>query len=278
MILEVFDVEHGACALVTTSNGRRAMIDCGHNATTGWRPGNAFRRANIGHLDRLYVTNFDEDHVSGYPNLADNVNIGALFRNPTVAPVTIRYLKKEDGMGAGINRLTWSMENFFVAPVPYQDFGDTVLTGYWNEYGPFSPQFYDENNLSFVVFVTCGIHKIIFPGDMQREGWLALLRNPAFRAELVGVNVFVASHHGRVDGYCEEVMALCPNIEFVIISDKAKGYQSQETTDLYRSRARGFYYFGDRRHVLTTRRDGTMVFQMPAGGAAAVTLGITAAA
>jgi hypothetical protein len=116
--------------------------------------------------------------------------IGALFRNPTVAPGTIRYLKSEDGMGLGIERLIWSMENWFTGgPPAYQDFGDTVFTGYWNHYGLFPPDFDDENNLSFVLFVTCGAHKIIFPGDMERAGWLALLKNPSFVAELAAVNV-----------------------------------------------------------------------------------------
>lgn len=78
MILEIFDVEHGACALITTSNGKRIMIDCGHNATTGWRPGTMLRSRTVSYLDRLYITNYDEDHVSGFPNLADNVYVGAL--------------------------------------------------------------------------------------------------------------------------------------------------------------------------------------------------------
>jgi hypothetical protein len=51
-----------------------------------------------------------EDHVSGYPNLANNVSIGALFRNPSVQPATIRHLKSADGMGSGIKRLVWSLE------------------------------------------------------------------------------------------------------------------------------------------------------------------------
>ena len=80
--------------------------------------------------------------------------------------------------------------------------------------------FSDENNLSLVVFVRCGLHKIIFPGDMEKPGWRQLLLNPAFRRELQGVNLFVASHHGRENGYCEKVMDLCGHIDAVIISDK----------------------------------------------------------
>lgn len=279
MILEIFDVEHGACALVTTSNGKRVMIDCGHNAMTGWRPGNALVAAGVRHVDRLVITNYDEDHVSGYPNLADRVSIGSLFRNTTVQASTIRYLKSEDGMGPGIDRLVWSIENTFTggAPAPHEGFGDGSFSFYFNNYGYLPGCFDDENNLSMVVFIKCGQHKIIFPGDMERAGWLSLLRNPQFVAELAGVNVFVASHHGRENGYCEEVMKRCPRIEVVIISDQAKGYQSQETVDRYRRHARGFDYEGNFRQVLTTRRDGYMWFSFPTLGLARVVLGTAAA-
>jgi beta-lactamase superfamily II metal-dependent hydrolase len=277
MFLEIFDVEHGACALITTSNGKRVMIDCGHNAATNWRPGSALVAAGIYYLDRLYVTNFDEDHVSGYPNLMDNVFIGALYCNPSVAPATIRRLKTEDGVGVGMERLVLSMEHVFTGgpPPAIEDYGDTSFSVYWNNYGLLGG-FTDENNLSLVVFVTCGRHKFIFPGDMEEEGWRQLLWNPTFVAELRGVNVFVASHHGRENGYCEEVLNLCPGIEAVIISDKKMGYQSQETVDRYRSYARGFNYSGEIRRVLTTRRDGRMFFSVPALGAANVMLGVAA--
>jgi beta-lactamase superfamily II metal-dependent hydrolase len=281
MYLEIFDVEHGACALISTSNGKRVMIDCGHNATTNWRPGSALIARGIYWLDRLYVTNFDEDHVSGYPNLIDNVSIGTLYRNPSVAPAIIRYLKTENGMGAGIERLVLSMEHRFTGgpPPAIEDYGDTSFSVYWSNYGVYGVLgggFTDANNLSLVVFVTCGQHKFVFPGDMEKEGWQQLLQNDAFVAELRGVNVFVASHHGRENGYCEEVLNLCPGIEVVIISDKKMGYQSQETVDRYRGYARGFNYYGDIRHVLTTRRDGCMHFSVPDWGMANVKLGLAA--
>ena len=65
MRLEIFNVEHGACALLRTSNGKLAMIDCGHNSTTGWMPGDELAARNETALNRLFVTNYDEDHVSG---------------------------------------------------------------------------------------------------------------------------------------------------------------------------------------------------------------------
>ena len=105
MILEVFDVEHGACALVTTGNGKHILIDCGDNTSRGWEPGTALRTRGIVSIERLIVTNYDEDHVSGYRNLLENVVMGGLQRNNRVNAATIRYLKSEDGIGAGIQTL-----------------------------------------------------------------------------------------------------------------------------------------------------------------------------
>jgi beta-lactamase superfamily II metal-dependent hydrolase len=280
MLVEIFDVEHGACALITTSNHKRVLIDCGHNAATNWRPGSHLTRFGIPMIDRLYVTNFDEDHVSGFPDLSQSVRIAALYTNPTVLPSTVRWLKTRDGMGVGIERLVLCMEHIFTGgrPPVVDDYGDTTFTVYWNNYGGYGGLggFTDENNLSLVVFVTCGQHKFIFPGDMEKEGWRELLRNPAFVAEVRGVNVFVASHHGRENGYCEEVLNLCPGVEIVVISDKKMGFQSQETVDRYRAYARGINYNGEMRRVLTTRRDGRMFFSVPATGTANVLLRVAA--
>jgi beta-lactamase superfamily II metal-dependent hydrolase len=278
MILEIFDVEHGACALVTTGNGKHVLIDCGDNTSTGWEPGTVLRKRGITAIERLIVTNYDEDHVSGYPNLLQNVVIGGLQRNNRINAATIRYLKSEDGIGVGIQTLTNTIDSLFNGPaLPDNHFGDMTIRTFSNPYGVPPLGFDDENNLSLVVFLSCGAHRIIFPGDMEKSGWRMLLRDPAFVAMLSGVNIFIASHHGRENGYCEEVMRLCPHLRVVIISDKKKGFQSQETTNNYRLHTNGFNYFGTERHVLTTRSDGSMTFLVPATGDASVWLGTKAA-
>jgi hypothetical protein len=94
-----------------------------------------FAGAGIDRLDRLFVTNYDEAHVSGYPNLLANVTVDVLVRNPSVLPGILQYLKSEDGKGNGIDMLVRSIERVFTggAPSPFDDFGDTSF--YWNNYG-----------------------------------------------------------------------------------------------------------------------------------------------
>lgn len=68
---------------------------------------------------------------------------------------------------------------------------------------------------------------MIFPGDLEREGWVALLRKPEFHNELRRVNVFVASYDGRDDGYCKEVFDFCkPRV--IIVSDGGIKYTAQK--------------------------------------------------
>ncbi|MEO0632618.1 MAG: hypothetical protein AAFY52_00615, partial [Pseudomonadota bacterium] len=253
MLLNVFDVDHGACALITTSNGRRVLIDCGHNAAKRWYPGTALNAMGVYSLDDLYVTNFDEDHVSGFQDLTRKVIVNVLVTNGTVGPTGLAAMKSEHGMGPGIAHLHRAMIEVFTSGAPTgvgaNDYGDTTFTVYRNLYNPMFG-FSDSNNLSLAIFVQCGPHKILFPGDLEKPGWKAMLRNDGFVRELNSVSLFVASHHGRENGYCPEVMALCPNIEAIVISDECKVYQTQETTDLYRKHARGFIYNNQRRRVL----------------------------
>ena len=143
-----------------------------------------------------------------------------------------------------------------------QSMGGITARTFWNT----PARFRDANNLSMVVFFRYGPFKILFPGDLEEEGWLALLEGEDFRAELQGTTVLVASHHGRESGYCDRVFDYC-HPQAIVISDKAIVHDTQRTTQTYRRRviegwANGVFVRTTerRRHVLTTRRDGWIRF------------------
>lgn len=109
-LLQVFDVEHGACSLLTIpmqgGNCMRMLIDCGHNATTKWYPGEHLRNLGITRIDQLVITNYDEDHVSGYPNLLQQgVCFDWILRNPTVAPRSSANSRARRAWGQALMRL-----------------------------------------------------------------------------------------------------------------------------------------------------------------------------
>src|SRR5580658_5601326 len=99
MILRIFDVEHGACTMLAGPNDAMAMIDCGHNSTTNWRP-SLFLRNTVGrsYLDYLLITNADQDHLSDLSTLRESgIHIRHLISNTRVSAETLRLIKLRSG-------------------------------------------------------------------------------------------------------------------------------------------------------------------------------------
>jgi beta-lactamase superfamily II metal-dependent hydrolase len=136
---------------------------------------------------------------------------------------------------------------------------------FWNEY----PTFTDTNELSLVAFIKYNGFKILFPGDLEKAGWLALLKRPDSRAELYETNILVASHHGRESGYCEDVFNyFTPDV--VVISDKPIVHETQrgmvpDYRRVVRKNGVRVRTTMKDRHVLTTRRDGWIQFTVQEG-------------
>ena len=271
LFLRIFDVEHGACAILSSpKHDRLAMIDCGHNTTTGWRPSTYIRYVlGVPRLDYLFITNADQDHVSDLDGLwLHNVEVGVLHRNWTPDVPILRLIKEENG------KLTSDMERYlkihreYTAPVPVPfniGMGGVTCSTFHNVF----PDFIDTNNLSLVTFIKYGGFKILFPGDLEYEGWKKLLKNPSFLHELIGTDILVASHHGRNNGFCEDIFNyFIPRA--VVISDKPVKYKTQETIPDYRQvvNPNGVIVANQtkNRHVLTTRRDGDILFSVAPNG------------
>jgi beta-lactamase superfamily II metal-dependent hydrolase len=140
---------------------------------------------------------------------------------------------------------------------PPLDFSPVVVRWYCNRYSPGTID--TTNDLSMVFVLQYGTFKILFAGDLEKRGWESLLALPGFVRDLVGVSVFVASHHGRESGCHTDLFDLWQP-EIFIISDEELQFDSQETTSWYRYRARGIPLIGrqDRRYVYTTRSDGSL--------------------
>ena len=266
--IRIFDVEHGACAMVFPPSGRLAMIDSGGNSTTGWRPSTFIKyglKRSV--LDYLFVTNADQDHISDLEGLWEaGIAVKTLYRNPSPEPSILRRIKEAV---CGLLGLTKDMKRYlhihetYNGPVeaPFNTSMDgATCEVFCNTY----PRFKDTNNLSLVVFITYSNFTICFPGDLEEEGWKALLENPQFVAALKRTTILVASHHGRASGFCAEIFDhFTPRA--VVISDKSIEHQTQIDIDYSLwSDKNGVAVHNEprRRHVLTTRRDGDITFQV----------------
>lgn len=270
MLVQIFDVEHGSCAVIGSPDRRRmAMLDAGHNSDSKWTPSKFFTDGlERKHLDYLFTLNFDQDHIGDMVGVTNNLSVGVLVRNPSATPSQLRRIKEESGSLTNAAERYLSVIDTYTAPVqvPFNaGMAGVTCTTFYNPY----PRFSDTNNLSLVVFVNYGDFKILFPGDLERAGWLALLKDPAFCAELVGTCVLVASHHGRENGYCKEIFQYFTPYA-VIMSDKEVVHETQEMTKVYHGHCRPegipVGAANVRRRVLTTRKDGDILLRVAPTG------------
>jgi beta-lactamase superfamily II metal-dependent hydrolase len=257
--INILDAAHGFCAYIVADNRNVILIDCGKNEETGFEPSRYLAGRGCRVVELFIVSNYDEDHLSDLPNLRNKIRIERLLRNKSISGDELRRLKLEAGpLGPGMEALLGMIGNYITTPAQPIDFDGIERKTFYNEF----PTFPDTNNLSVVTFLHyLGTH-IVFPGDLEKAGWLALLEQSEFQRELEKTNFLVASHHGRESGYCEEVFGYCqPNL--VIVSDEDVKYDTQKTP--YRKHATGVPWSdGTTRYVLTTRNDGKItISQMP---------------
>ena len=91
MKFEILNVEHGFCAYAVGSDGGVLLIDCGHGQVN--RPSTYLPARGITNIQRFFVTNYDEDHISDLLAVRRNLHIEVLTRNPSLNSAQIRSLK-----------------------------------------------------------------------------------------------------------------------------------------------------------------------------------------
>ena len=256
MRVTIHDVGHGACVALVHQNGNVMLWDCGHEED--YRPSEFLPASGISQIDYLFVSNYDEDHISDLPNLRANLNVRSLFRNKSISSAQLRTLKRQGGPISPAMESMLNMIDSYTGGAlnPAPEFPGVRFKTFSNSYGA---QFSDTNNISLVTFLECGLTKFIMPGDLERIGWEELLTRQDFVDELAGVNVFIASHHGREDGYHEDVFRVCsPHV--IVFSDSEIQYATQEMAQTYAEHASGVTFNGETRYVLSTRNDGTLTW------------------
>ena len=252
MRLNVHNVGHGSCISLRHENGNVMLWDSGHQDSN--RPSSFLPASGINTVHRFFVTNYDEDHLSDLPNLRRNLNINLLHRNKSISKEQLRALKLQGGPISSAMESMLNMIGTYTAGPPDTppEFPRVSFNTYCNSY---QTDFEDSNNISLVTIIDCAGKKFIIPGDIEKPGWEKLLKNSSFCQDLKGVDVFIASHHGRENGYCSEVFNYC-SPEVIVFSDSAIKHATQEMASKYATHASGTSFNDQTRYVLSTRNDG----------------------
>ena len=258
MRLTIHDVGHGSCISLIHENGNVMLWDCGH--IDGNRPSDFLPALGIDTINRFFVTNYDEDHISDLPTLRKKLNIDLLRRNKSISKGQLRALKLQGGpISPAMESMLSMIDNYTDGPPStLPPFPGVSFKTYFNKY---LTDFDDTNNISLVSFINCNGKHFVIPGDLEKLGWEQLLKDESFRESLKKVDVFIASHHGRENGYCSEIFDHC-SPEVIIFSDSSIKHATQEMASKYASHASRVRLNGDTRYVLSTRNDGDIYWNL----------------
>ena len=250
MRFEILDVEHGFAAYAITRDGCVNLFDCGYSSNV--RPSDVLLGRGVSTIDNLYISHFDEDHIGDLPQLQKYFSIKVFTRNRSLPSRAVRQMKT---VITPAMREMLKMHESYIKPVsvPCASIETEV---FHNRY----PQFTDANNLSLLVFMKMENTTFLLTGDLERPGWLSLLKKQRVQTLLGHVDYFIASHHGRENGYCKEVFKYC-NPKAIIFSDASISYDTQKMSSTYGQHASGISFSGQRRKVLTTRNDGSIFWE-----------------
>ncbi len=253
------------------------MVDCGHDG--GFHPIDDFKKFLPEPtrlqpkltLRSLVLTNYDNDHFSGLPNLHKAVHIKstllpknlsmeevwALKSEPTEALETLSNIRSTYNQAAVDWIPPFNLQVFSLVQAELSEARIPIET----------------NHLSQMVFVEYGETTFCIPGDMEKKSWELILNKKGVQDWLSKTNILMASHHGRYNGYHKDIFDYC-SPSCVIFSDKGIVHDTQKNmASLYASHVLGggISYINTSgetalRKTLTTRNDGHILVTVPRTG------------
>ena len=266
--VRVNDVGHGALIDVEASNGRRAIIDSGGEGDPDSSPLHAMNTSGEQELlDYLVLSHPHRDHIKDLPLLAKLFYVKVLARNKTISQQKLLE-ENEDALEPSNRECVETYYEYdanYTGPVPYEEsptnpeWGDgTTMHCFFN-----SDESMGINDLSVAVFIVSGESAVLYGADLEQAGWEALLLDPGFVDLLSKTKVLVASHHGRESGFCRDAFEHFRPMITVVSDGPATG---TSVTPLYDDVTDGAVVDGEKRKVLTTRKDETIVIEIDDDG------------
>lgn len=253
--IKIFDVDHGFCAAINTGEHHTILLDCGYNSRTGFRPAQyVFQQRNV--LDGVILPAYSQDHLASFPDLMTQclehgLPVNSLVANPSLSATQYPELAVPNQRLNNV--LSWSLNAHpECSKISHSmTINDVHMTFFWNNY----PDCQNAHNLSLVTFLSYRDLHIIFPSDLEVEGWQSLLQCNDFRDRLQKVNTFVAADHGQEEGYCADVFHYCAP-EVIIISNHAERSVTPRIRQRYESHIKESRFGIADKPLLTTREDG----------------------
>ena len=248
--LTALDVGQGQCVVIEVADGPCAVLDCGSTSLGGvgervlapylWQRGRD-------HIDVLFISHADADHVNGLPQLFDRFRVGRVY---------VSEMFDHDETGVAL--LAWLRERSDVQRLKR---GDRVELAKGLELRCLWPDVAFANNViradtvrndaGLVLELRAGQRRVLLPSDVESAGLAGVL--PLLGAD--GVDILFAPHQGSaVDGLPSLLSQLQP--KHVVVS-------ARETFPAESAMAS---YAASGAEVWRTWETGAVTFELSANG------------
>jgi len=270
--IAIFNVGAGQSILVCPSGqiDHTMLVDCG-GEEDGFSPVDFLVKRdllpkdsnNIPILGNLAITNYDHDHFSWLPDLWKKFGIWTVRFPKNITSQELKNHKEEETEALKHvchikDKYTATTNVFNPVYTVYSDhLEQSDLDGDLNT-----------NHLGQIIFIEYANSKICITGDLERVAWEKILARENVKNHLKSVNVLVAPHHGRENGYHEDIFNHC-SPEVIIISDKDIMHDTQGgMAQKYSNHVvgGGVSFIGSSRKILTTRSDGHILVNFEENG------------
>jgi len=184
-----FDVGQGDAALIQFPNGKTMLVDGGPPESATALLGK-LRQLRVARLDWLVASHPHSDHIGGFVKILNALPVGEVWDSGFLydSPIYLDYLRAVKRSGAKFRTVE---KGYRLTPAP-----DCLI----EVFAPIKPFLHgtesDANNASIVMRLRCGRVRVLFPGDIEREGRRRLY---AYRPDLQA-EVLKVSHHGSYNG------------------------------------------------------------------------------
>jgi competence protein ComEC len=240
--LHFFDVGHGDAALITTPNNQNVLIDGGPNDVVSQKLDDYlpfYHRS----LDAVILTHPHADHLVGLLKVLDQYEVKRVYLTGVLhtTPEYLEFLEKIK---------TKKIDTKAVKSGDEMDFGDGIKLEILSPLTDLSQAKVENlNNSSIVAKLVYGEKKVLFTGDLEKEGQEKLLAaNADLAADLIKI-----PHHGSKDAGYERFLEKV-NFTMAVISvgkDNKFGHPAPSTLSILRNVA-----------VFRTDYDGDINFEM----------------
>jgi competence protein ComEC len=205
-------VGHGNAAVLESPQGKVFVLDGGKNSHGPDRYNLVvayLRHIGIQKVEGVLNTHPDQDHVGGLVNLLSACPVADAYEGCRASSKSEIYREFKETLQRRMVRLIPLKEGDRI-----QDLGPIQISVIHPPDG-FAPRKNADNNLSLVTLVSYAGCNLVFPGDLEKDGILKLLKD---NRPFPRVDWLMAPHHGRASG---EPLLCARGLKprFVVLSD-----------------------------------------------------------